>query len=157
MKTIELTKGLFALVDDQDFQYLSQWKWNASESQSGRFYARRMQGREPVYMHRVVAARSGFGRFTGSDHKNRNTLDNQRSNLRPCSRSQNNQNRSKSTGLTSRFKGVSWFKPAKLWRASIKLLGKQHSLGYFHDEKKAAEAYDKAAIEKFGEFAVPNL
>ncbi len=91
------------------------------------------------------------------DHINRNSLDNRRSNLRLSNWSGNISNRKKVGGnKSSRFKGVTWVNSEKLFRASIGLNGKTKLLGRFKCEEDAARAYDKKALELFGEFAATN-
>ncbi len=90
------------------------------------------------------------------DHINGNRLDNRKCNLRLATRSQNLQNSRKRTGCSSRFKGVNWLGQNKRWRARIKVFGKEIALGCFISELEAAEAYNKAAKEHFGDFAKLN-
>lgn len=92
-----------------------------------------------------------------ADHKNRNILDNRRSNLRVASNMQNQANRLKTKRSTSGYKGVSWFKHLGKWRADIQKDGKLRYLGHFSDKVEAAKAYDRAALELFGEFALLNF
>ena len=87
------------------------------------------------------------------DHKDRNSLNNHLSNLRWCSKRQNNQNRSKNKNGTSMYKGVCFYKPLNKWYARIRHNGHQIHLGYFSDESEAGRAYDRKAIELFGVFA----
>ncbi len=89
----------------------------------------------------------------GLDHKNRNSLDDRIENLRIATRSQNYANNSIQLRNTSGYKGVSWNKIAKKWRASIGVNKKFISLGYFDNPADAGNAYLKAAKEYFGEFA----
>ena len=94
--------------------------------------------------------------FPETDHVNGNSLDNRRVNLREATRSQNNWNRGKQLG-SSRFKGITWDKRDKNWKAQIQVNYKRISIGRFTDEIEAAKAYDKAAMEHFGEFARTNV
>lgn len=94
------------------------------------------------------------------DHKNRNKLDNRRSNLRICTSSQNHQNsraRAKRAKIHSRFKGVCWDKENNKWRVGLRLNYKAVDVGRFTDEIEAAKAYDEAARKAFGEFALTNF
>lgn len=95
------------------------------------------------------------------DHKNGNGLDNRRSNLRFCTNAQNQHNQRKwgsrsGKPLSSRYKGVSWHRRGH-WRAKIQAQGKRRYLGQFQSEEAAARAYDRAARELHGEFAVLNF
>jgi len=103
-------------------------------------------------MHREIAARAGFD----TDHCDGNGLNNQRHNLRPAARSQNNQNGHKRAACSSKFKGVSWDKKAAKWRAYIRVNAHLRHLGYFQDEQQAATAYNEAAVCLFREFAKTN-
>lgn len=159
MKTIQLTQGKVAFVDDEDFDWLSQSKWHAVEMKPRTlppyWYARRFCGRSPEYMHSAILKRMGY--FQDCDHKDGNALNNQRSNLRPCSDGQNNANRRKQIGTTSNYKGVSFCKSRGLWEAKIGINLKRQFLGRYQIEIDAAMAYDAAAIVYFGEFARLNF
>ena len=91
------------------------------------------------------------------DHKDRNSLNNHLSNLRWCTRKENQQNRSKNNNGTSMYKGVSFHKRSNKWLAQIRHNGQRIHLGYFNDESEAARAYDRKASELFREFAVLNF
>ena len=110
----------------------------------------------------IKAHRIAFAIFHGRwpvemvDHINGNKADNLIENLREATRSQNLQNQRRRSG-SSRFKGVTWHSAAKKWHAQIRLDKHNYRLGYFEDERKAAEAYDTAAVEKFGSFAKLNF
>jgi hypothetical protein len=91
------------------------------------------------------------------DHINRDTLNNQLSNLRLATDSQQAQNRRLRSDNTSGYRGVGWNKGARKWRARITVDGKVIFIGDFADKEEAARAYDAAAIEHFGEFAVLNF
>lgn len=158
MKKIPLTQGQFALVDDEDFERLSKYKWTAKwKAGTGSFYAARgfsANGRKcTAYMHReTIQTTSGFH----VDHVNHDTLDNRKENLRLCSFSGNQANQSIVKRNTSGFKGVSWSRENKKWRASIKVNLKARYLGFFDSATDAARAHDMAAVEAFGEFALTN-
>ena len=91
------------------------------------------------------------------DHINSDSLDNRRSNLRVCTVSQNNMNSAIGRNNKSGYKGVSWDKTNKKWRAGIKAKGKSVSLGSFNSKKDAARAYNEAAKKAYGEFAKLNI
>ena len=91
------------------------------------------------------------------DHKNRNCLNNHLSNLRWCTRKENQHNRSKNKNGSSIYKGVCFNKKANKWRAYIKQNGQWIHLGCYVDESEAARAYDRKASELFGVFAKLNF
>jgi AP2 domain/HNH endonuclease len=152
MKTIPITRGKFVLVDDEDFASLSQFKWCCA-GYEGYWYAMRKVNGKMIRMHRVILGASE-GQWV--DHKNGNGLDNQRGNLRIATPSQNSQNSRKRLVATSRFKGVCFDNRSRKWRAVIQHSGKERFLGNFDREEDAAKAYDKAASDLFGEFALVN-
>ncbi len=158
MKEIPITKGLVVLVDDEDFERVNQWKWQADRKHkwSKTLYAKRTYGngskKKSISMHHFI-----MGKNIQLDHKNGNGLDNQKHNLRPANGTQNNANRPKFTKtVTSKFKGVCLDKRYSKWRSSIRCHGKLTCLGYWKSETDAAIAYNKAAIVIFGEFAKLN-
>lgn len=107
-------------------------------------------------MHRVIL-NTPPGMDT--DHINGDGCDNRRCNLRICTRSQNmaNGGKYKIKDSTSPYRGVCWHKAIGKWRVQIKVNGRRIALGYFDDERKAAAAYNAAALEHFEEFAKPNI
>lgn len=149
---IPLTRGEFAIIDEQDLELVTQYKWQctihgyASSAIPG-------QKKKKQYMHRLIMD-ADDGEFV--DHINHNKLDNRRENLRICSRAENVRN-SRSPEGKSQYKGVS-FKPGrkKPWRSRIYVNGEQIILGDYLTEVEAAYAYDLAAKEHFGEFAYLN-
>lgn len=154
MKEIQLTKGKFALVDDEDYEWLSQWKWFTHSNG----YAVRGEGTWPrqkiVLMHRaIMQVPSGME----VDHTNGGKLDNRRANLRICNHTENMRNRKSQSGGTSQFKGVFWDKHYQKWRAQIKVNNKRFHLGRFEKEVDAARSYDDAALEHHGEYARLNF
>lgn len=161
MKEIPLSQGKVAIVDDVDFEVLSRWKWNAYQSKTGTWYAKRYSRVGPrtyreIRMHRQIL-RLGFGRDVLVDHRDGNGLNNQRENLRRCSEAQNQQNSTVSRHKTNHnFKGV-WFHSARgLWRAQIGINGRNRFIGHFLTQEAAALAYNEAAKIHFGEFARLN-
>lgn len=153
MKEIVLDNGDVALVDDVDFEQVNALTWRCLFNKArNRKDAVTDIDRQLVYMHRFIA-----GEHAGPvDHHDGNTLNNQRHNLRPCTRSQNGGNR-KTQKHSSRFKGVTFYKRDQRWVAHVSLGdGKPKHLGYFDDEIDAARAYNEAAQKVYGEFAKLN-
>lgn len=160
MKTIELKGGALALVDDQDFERINQHKWhgNVQRMTNGKISRVYAQGgpNNIDMMHRLVMdLTKGDGICV--DHINGNGLDNQRSNLRLCTKAQNLANRGKATKNTSGYKGAYKSHRGKSWFASISIANKLIRLGRFNTALEAAKAYDKAAFEHWGEFAQLNF
>lgn len=160
MKSIPLTRGKFALVDDEDFEELSKYSWQATKSKHSKNFraTRRTPGgrfdkRYYVAMHRMVLNINDSK--IQIDHIDRDPLNNQKSNLRICTNSQNQQNRKKQLKCSSKYKGVSLDKRRRKWYSYIRT-EKLKSLGYFHSEIEAAKAYNEAAKKYFGEFALLN-
>ena len=166
MKEIELTQGYKALVDDEDFERVSQFRWHAvvekSKGKNKRLrsvYAQRALPREngkqhKERMHRFIL---GVGAVVEVDHKDSDGLNNQKDNIRKATDEQNAQNMRKQENKTSRFKGVYWYKLRNCWRAKIRVKGVLKSLGYYKEERNGALAYDEAARKFFGEFALTNF
>lgn len=165
MKTIALTQGKHAMVDDEDYEFLNQWKWRALKGRRKQtkevWYAQRTTARpnrKGIYMHREVLRRAGFEIVPQCDHEDADGLNNQRNNLRTATSNQNHWNRRKRAGCTSQFKGVYWHKNNPIgWMARIYCKGKYHFLGMFSNETDAAKAYDVAALRLFGQFAHLNF
>lgn len=151
---IPLTQGEFALVDDDAAEALSLHKWHVRRKR-GKSYAERtivIEGKKTtVRMHRVVM---GEPRGLEVDHINGDGLDNRRENLRACTRKENARNGRPRPG-TSKYLGVC--RNGEYWLASITVDGRHKHLGRHKDEADAARAYDRAAVQYFGEFANPNF
>jgi hypothetical protein len=152
MKKIPLTQGKFAIVDDEDFEALLQFKWHVNRHRST-WYAVRWIGSQKIHMHRVIT-NAPLGMDV--DHIDGDGLNNQRSNLRVCSKQENHWNQGLNRNSTSGFKGVVWHKWARKWQAHIRVNGKRLYLGLFNDKTAAARAYNEAATKHFGNFARLN-
>jgi hypothetical protein len=160
MKKIPLTQGMFAMVDDEDFEFLNQWKWSVHKGKNNSFYAKRNSNstdgllkRKNILMHREIMKITDPNIII--DHEDHNGLNCQKSNMRSCNHSENNKNRS-SHGA-SKFLGVSWQASIKRWRAEIKNNNVKEYIGVYINEVDAAKAYDKKAIKLHGEFANLNF
>jgi hypothetical protein len=157
MRGIALTQGKVALVDDEDYAWLTEWKWCAHWD-GHNWYAIRSRGdpgtRKTISfkMHREIL---NVPKGMQTDHINGQGLDNRRSNLRICTQAQNVHNRGKLRNNVSGFKGVCWH-TGGFWTAQIYLNNRRHHLGSFDDPIDAAKAYNEAALRLHGEFAKPN-
>lgn len=139
-----------ALIDVSELHRVEVYSWHIQTGRTRRHvsYAMTEVGRHPLYMHQLI---TGFPR---TDHINGDGLDNRWCNLREATRSQNGAN-SGPRGGSSQFKGVC--RTERCWIAAIRVDGKLHHLGCFHDEVEAARAYDAAARETWGTFAWLNF
>lgn len=159
MKKIGITKGLFVLVDDADYEWLAQWQWHAAGPKQ---YAARRLGKAEnpakpiVYMHNEIM-KPPIDREV--DHINGDNRDNRRCNMRFCTRSQNCANTRPIKGY--KFKGVAYLKGVRegglRFHARIKVNRQVIILGNYATEEDAARAYDVAAVKYFGEFARLNF
>lgn len=156
-KKIKLTQNKYAIVDDNDYDYLSQFKWYASKTKNT-FYAMRNSSmikgkRKKILMHReIMQPIDGFI----IDHINHNGLDNRKSNLRFCTKQQNNCNILRRKKFTSKYRGVHWASYANKWRAQITVNKKPIYLGLFNTEEDAAISYNEAAVKYHKDFGVIN-
>lgn len=157
MKEIPLTKGTVALVDDTDYEYLSQFKWHNSHGYAKRNVIEKGKQVMRSMQSYIMASTADFV----VDHVDRNPLNNQRSNLRLSTKAQNNCNTKRVVG-PSGYRGVGYYydkrgnKPPR-WQVNIVLNGKRKFLGLFDNAEIAARVYDIAAKELHGEFAVLNF
>jgi hypothetical protein len=155
MKEIPLTKGYVALVSDADYERVSQFKWQAKVNHHTVYARGRVDGKDQ-FLHRIIM--NVTDPMIYIDHRDHDGLNNQRKNLRVCSRSQNMSNQRKIRATSSQFKGVCWHRGGGKWQAKLKQPnGKQLYLGLFTDEIDAACAYDDAARQHFGAFALTNF
>lgn len=157
-----ITQGHWIIVDVDDYGFVSKRKWQVRYGYGSKKYARAtfvMGGkRKTRYIHQMlIAAPKGMV----TDHKNGDGLDNRRSNLRVCTYSQNGCNKKRTDRYEKKteFKGVTWCGTNKYrkWIASITINKKTIYLGFFHTDKEAAMAFDKAALIHHGEFAYLNF
>lgn len=180
MKKIPLTRGKFAFVDDEDYDRLIGFNWTANKAKGvnkkGEPNYRAMKNKSEkcryIYMHRMIMNVTDPKIWV--DHKDRNPLNNRKKNLRLCNAQQSACNvvREKTTN-SSKYRGVYltrkytkkikkdggislWESKIPMWRAIIHADGKSKHLGWFRNEKKAALAYNQAALKYQGEFAVLN-
>lgn len=151
MKEIKLTQGKIALVDDDDFEKLNQWEWHAKTFyKSKKWYAARSQKGKTILMHRIILnPTSGMD----IDHQDNNGLNNQKSNIRICTRSQNRENTGKRIDNKTGFKGVCWYQKYKKYSSSISHNRKRIFLGYFNTPLEAAKIYNEYAKKIHGDFA----
>jgi hypothetical protein len=153
-RLIPLTQGKTAIVDADDFEWLSQRNWYAYRKwKTDTFYAASDTSGSSVAMHRLIL---GCTLGEKGDHENHNTLDNRRQNLRKCNVHQSVMNRRKHRQNKNPYKGI-FLHPNGKWRAFIGINRRKKSLGYFDNPEDAAKAYDKAARIHFGQFACLNF
>ncbi len=160
MKRIPLTQGKFALVDDEDFDKVSQHKWSARKT-GYVWYAmtniptRNTKRRQKLLlMHRFII-KTPTGMET--DHKDRDGLNNQKSNLRWATSAQNSANKKRQENNTSGYRGVSWKTQNNKWQAAIQYCRKCLYIGLFDTKEEAAKAYNSKAKELHGEYARINV
>jgi len=157
MKTISLTQGKFALVDDEDFERVSRYKWQFGSYgyAVANIWNKNTKTHSHTRLHRFIL---NAERGTQIDHKDLNKLNNTKSNLRFCNTSQNMLNAGVYRTNTTGYKGVYLCKRKKKisWYVQIRYQGKQVFLGIFTDIKKAAQVYNQAALKYHGEFARLN-
>lgn len=147
---IPLSQGQNAIVNVEDFEWLSQWNWSAMwNTHTKSFYAYRRGDKRGIYMHALIAG----GR---SDHVDHDTLNNRRSNLRLASYEENSRNQRLRADNKSGYKGVDWYERYKKWRAYITVAGKHIHIGFFHSIKEASDARDQVALKLHKEFASLN-
>ena len=160
VKEIPLTQGYVALVDDDIYDEVSRYNWSACLKGRGIYGQRGVptkNGRRTQYLHRLIWFLKTGERPKELDHINRNGLDNRIENLRLSNHSGNGSNRNlRQQPKTSQYKGVSWDYVNKKWVAQIHANSKQTKLGRFKSEDEAALAYDRAALDRFGDFAYTN-
>ena len=142
-----------AAVDEEDFESCKLYKWNCIKTKTGYYIRSHLSDSNIVNLSNFIM--NDFENMY--DHKDRNSFNNQKENLRKCDYSKNSYNRNKcGRRMSSIYKGAYWCKKEGVWRAQIYLNGKQIYLGSFSKEKEAARSYNRAAKQYFGEFAATN-
>lgn len=146
---VPLPNGEEAIIDANMAEAASVWNWHIGRTDSGFTIRRSLNPGYQTLADLISPPPAGMQ----NDHRNRNPLDNRRLNLRHCTNQQNSQNRMRSN--VTGYKGVG--RHGRGWRARITTTAKRVSLGCFDTPEAAARAYDKAAVEHFGEFACLNF
>jgi hypothetical protein len=151
---IETSKGLDVLVDDEDLERLSKFKWEISTR--GYVRSRKMINghRKHVLIHRIIMDASEGDLV---DHINGNVQDNRKQNLRITNHKGNSRNRKTPTINKVGYKGVSKVRGYEKYKAYIQVGGEQEHLGYFNNPHDAARMYNFWAMDLFGEFARLNV
>jgi hypothetical protein len=154
MKVIKTSKQNSILIDDDDYEYASKFKWSESNGYAVR--GTNINNQSKGYkLHREVMG--VVDSLKHIDHIDGNRLNNQKANLRICNATQNQQNRvGVQANNKSGYKGVSWCRRSKKWMAQIRVNTKTKFLGYYTDPKEAAKVYNQNATKYFGEFAHLN-
>ncbi len=162
MKKLKLTQNKVTIIDDEDYEKFNQFKYRIRKNGWGQIYAVRTGPRlnekrsKDYYLHREIMGVTD--RKMQIDHINGNSLDNRKENLRVCTNAQNSRNSKLAKNNTTGYKGVSWSGSKKnKYVAQLHTKGKHIHLGNFDNPIDAALAYNKAAIEYFGEFAKINI
>ncbi len=180
---LTLSRGKYALVDDEDYKYLNQWKWSILKAHNNNHYAFRRiyfqkgekgyrmgKVRKSIYLHRFIMNASKSKQV---DHVNGDGLDCRKKNLRTVTNIQNSYNQSVRKDNRSGYKGVKMtiaisharpnstinkkIKKPILWRAQITAKKVRYYLGAFSSGQEAAKAYDEAAKRLHGRFARLNF
>jgi len=160
MKKIKLTQGKFAIVDDEDFRFLSRFKWKLITHKNGKnggvitsFWSSQQHPTSIPMWGFLVRRPNGFERVV---HLNKNGLDYRKKNLCVEKWGTFQHTLGKRKGTSSKFRGVSWNKEKMKWDTYISIKNKTHHLGKFRSEVSAAKAYNKKAIELYGHLAYQN-
>ena len=152
---IPLTRDRVAVISEEDYERISQYKWyfstNGYAVRDSRNFAR--TSGKVVYMHREIANPKDDEVV---DHRNRDKLDNRRGNLRVCTQAENTYNSVKQRRNKSGYLGVHWHKGAGKWSAEVHKQGEKYYLGLFSDKEDAARMYNFWAADLFGEYAFLN-
>ncbi len=153
-REIRLPRGLVALVDDEDYGWLSRWSWSYDGRYAKRVFVDESGARRTVSMHRLV-----MGEPEGLCvlHFNGDLLDNRRSNLRVCAMAEVSRRRRMQANNTSGYRGVRWVERIGRWKARIRVCGRRIELGDYRELMDAVRAYDEASVRYHGEYGRRNL
>ena len=154
MKELKIeNSSRFAVVDDEDFERLSKYKWYTTLPSDNI-----IRTEEKFYVTKNYSLASEVMRRDSVmfDHADKNPFNNLKENLRETTYSQNNHNRGKRKNTSSKYVGVCWNKQKKIWQAYISINGNKIHLGFHKEEKNAAIAFNKEAEKLFGKFANLN-
>lgn len=149
-RIVPLTQGFFAVVDEEDFERVRQFRWHYNGGYARRAVKKAGGGQSKQWLHRFIM---GEPPDREVDHRSLNKLDCRKQNLRICTQSENRWNTGPNRSNKSGFKGVSWSAGTLKWRAVIRSRGKTHHLGYFATKEGAASAYAAASQKMHAEFS----
>jgi hypothetical protein len=163
MRELVLSNGLITLVDEEDFYWLNQWRWHALVIKNKTYAIRSRKNNHlglssRAYLHRIIMRIEDPNIII--DHKDGDCLNNQKLNLRCCSKAENNRNTSSHKDSVSSYLGVTFNTEKhreKRWQAQLQHDGKRILSKRFLTEEEAAKAYDSCAKKTFGEFANLNF
>jgi len=143
--------NMHTLIDIEDINKISEYKCFIAKAYKDIFYAMVTQNNKNVAIHTLLTGQKWV------DHKNRNSLDNRKENLRPCTQIENLRNRSVSKNKIGGYKYVYWKSNNKKWEVSFVLEGKYTYIGLFDDELEAAKVADQYILKNHGNFSVLNF
>lgn len=152
MKKVNVNTGYIAIVDDEDLELVSKYKWNLSTKGYAQAYDK--TSKKTVRLHRLIMGVTD--KTVIIDHINRDRLDNRKENLRLGDVKTNSYNRGSNPNTTSKYKGVHWHKGVKKWAVALQIEQTVIYGGYFKDEYLASLRYDQLAREHHKDFAYLN-
>lgn len=155
-KWIPLSRGLFSLIDEEDYERVSKHSWHATHgTDKTLFYASTNIKGKTTKLHRFILNLKDPKIHV--DHIDHQELNNRKNNLRICTNQENSRNKLKKSDRSSKYKGVTWDKSRDKWIVGIKINYVRNNLGRYADEIEAAKVYDRAAVKHFGEFSLLNF